>query len=63
MKIEFSTDNDAFTCHDKNDAVNRVYLQDECIYILHKIAQSIACEATCGPILDVNGNKIGEWSL
>ena len=58
MKIEFSTDNDAFRCGDDN-----VYLQDECVHILHKIAQKIAGDQTSGPILDINGNKIGEWSL
>ena len=61
MKIEFSTDNAAFRCGD--DDMDNIYLQDECVHILHKIAHDISCDKTSGVILDVNGNKIGEWSL
>ena len=53
MEIKFSTDNAAFS-DDKSI---------ECKRILEKIIKQIEDDYMCGSILDINGNKIGEWDL
>ena len=53
MKIEFKTSNAAFD--DYGDAEVR--------RILEKIATKVECGANEGSIIDINGNKIGNWSL
>lgn len=61
MKIEFSTDNDAF-CNENglpNDLSKRLGVIDILNEIKYKLSQGVSY----GPIMDVNGNKIGEWSL
>ena len=62
MKIEFSTDNDIF----KNPVTgedDHFYCKQECIRILEKIKEQVFEGKDLGQILDINGNKIGEWSL
>ena len=62
MKIEFSTDNDVF----KNPITgedDHFYCKKECIRILENIKGQVFDGRTSGLILDINGNKIGEWSL
>lgn len=54
MKIEFSTDNAAFDECGVYEEINR---------ILKAIAEDIRIGCDCGSIMDINGNKIGEWSL
>ena len=54
MKIEFSTDNAAFDEYGVYEETNR---------ILKVIAEYIRIGCDCGSIMDINGNKIGEWSL
>ena len=57
MKIEFSTDNAAFTEYG--------YLgrYEEVKRILDSITEKIRLGWEDGKILDINGNLIGEWSL
>lgn len=62
MKIEFSTDNDIF----KNPVTgedDRFYCKQECIRILEHIKGQVFEGRDSGTIMDINGNKIGEWSL
>lgn len=54
MKIEFSTDNAAFDEYGCYSEVKR---------ILDNITEKIRLGYDCGTIMDINGNKIGEWSL
>lgn len=54
MKIEFSTDNAAFEEYGKNYQI---------AVILDIIMARIKRGEIEGSILDVNGNKIGEWAL
>ena len=61
MKIEFSTDNDAFC--DENGMPNDLSKRLGVIDILNEIKYKVSHGAYNGPIMDVNGNKIGEWSL
>jgi hypothetical protein len=62
MKIEFSTDNDAF--RDPNTGEEDIDRRAiECKRILKQITFMVDCHYTSGPIMDINGNKIGEWSL
>ena len=62
MKIEFSTDSAAFKdpYTGEDDVDFRVL---ECKRILKQITFMVHCHYTEGSILDINGNKIGEWSL
>ena len=63
MKIEFSTDNAAFKDKNNSEMANDLWTREEVIRILHKIIRDIDYDYDSGPIMDVNGNKIGEWSL
>ena len=56
MKIEFDTDNAAFTEDGWSGAA-------ECARILRKIADQLDAGRIHAPIMDVNGNKIGSWDL
>lgn len=53
MKIEFNTDNAAFEdgCWEETDR------------ILKEISDKVRLGYEYGPIRDINGNKIGTWSL
>ena len=54
MKINFSTDGAAFDDWGCYEEINRIFNQ---------IAEDIRFGCDCGSIMDINGNKIGEWSL
>ena len=54
MKVEFSTSNAAFDEYGCYEEVSR---------ILKVVADNVRLGYDCGPIMDTNGNKIGEWSL
>jgi len=53
MKIEFDTDNAAFE-EDLAGEVDR---------ILRHVAHEVRVGLTTGHVRDVNGNRVGEWSL
>lgn len=53
MKIQFSTGNAAF----------EEYGDVEVRRILEKIADQVEHGHDHGSIMDINGNKIGEWSI
>jgi hypothetical protein len=63
MKIEFSTDNAAFKDEYADKMSNDMITRDEVARILSTIITRIRCGDDHGPIMDINGNKIGEWSL
>lgn len=65
MKIEFGTDNDAFVGPYENDPISKkIYKERMIINVLEKIISQIELDdMDCGSIMDINGNKIGEWSL
>jgi len=52
--LQFTTDNAAF----EGDG-----LKIEVVTILGKIAKAVCDDRFDGPIVDTNGNRIGEWSL
>ena len=54
MKIKFSTGNAAF---------DECGLYTEIKRILDNISEDIRLGCDCGSIMDINGNKVGEWSL
>lgn len=58
MNIQFSTDNDAFGGGDDSSAE-----ATECVRILIAISDSILDGETDGPVIDINGNTIGKWSM
>lgn len=63
MKIEFSTDNAAFKDDSASDMANDLCTREQVIRILQKIIRDIDYDYNNGSIMDINGNKIGEWSL
>lgn len=63
MKIKFSTDGAAFQDEYADEATNDIYTRNEVVRILRGIAANIEYGYDDGSIMDINGNKIGEWSL
>lgn len=63
MKIKFSTDNAAFKDENNSEMGNDLLKREQVIRILQKIIRDIDYDYDHGPIMDINGNKIGEWSL
>ncbi len=64
MKIEFSTDSAAFYDEYEDYLTNKDTKEREVVRILMTIINAIELDdADHGPIMDINGNKIGEWSL
>ena len=53
MKINFKTDNDAFM-QDKAQEISR---------ILEEINTKIKHGYESGNVYDINGNRVGEWSI
>ena len=54
MKIQFGTDNAAFEEYGCWEEIDR---------ILKDISDKVRLGYEYGPVRDINGNKIGEWSL
>jgi len=54
FKLEFEMGNAAFSDGEKEYEVAR---------ILKEIAEKVAFGKTEGSVADINGNKIGEWSM
>lgn len=63
MKIEFRTSGAAFRDEYADEGTNDMYTRDEILRILGLIMTQIRCGDTHKSIIDLNGNKIGEWSL
>ena len=63
MKIKFSTDGAAFHDEYEDYLTNESIKEHEVIRILKNIIDDIEIGCDCGSIMDINGNKIGEWSL
>ena len=64
MKIEFSTSGSAFQDAYADAITNKIYTEQEVIRILYTIINAIELDgADHGPIMDINGNKIGTWEL
>lgn len=53
FKLEFSTANAAFEESPEEEAAR----------ILKDVASKLVNDHTAGPIRDINGNTVGEWSL
>jgi len=53
FKIKFNADNAAFT----------VMPEEEASRILEKIAEDIRQGLVEGPVMDINGNKVGHWGF
>ena len=64
MKIEFRTSGAAFEDEYANAIDNKLIKEREVIRILHCIIFDIEIEdLDHGPIMDINGNKIGSWEM
>lgn len=64
MKIKFKTNTAAFYDEYEDYIANKMKKEEEIVRILYHIINAIELEdLDHGPIMDINGNKIGEWSL
>jgi hypothetical protein len=63
MKVQFSTEGAAFKDEYADKTMNDIYTRQETARILKKIASYIESGTNYGSVMDINGNKIGEWSL
>ncbi len=63
MKIQFSTEGAAFKDEYADEATNSIYTRSEVVRILKGIAANIEYGYDNGVLMDINGNKVGEWSL
>lgn len=63
MKIEFNTDGAAFYDEYADKTTNDIYKRDEVIRILRRIIKNIEYGYDHGPIMDINGNKVGRWEM
>lgn len=63
MKIKFNTNNAAFKDPDGVKSWDDLYKEREVTRILEIIIDKVNGGHRKGVIIDINGNKIGEWSL
>lgn len=63
MKIQFSTSGAAFQSEYEDKWTNDIHTRGEVVRILKKITAQIEDGEDYGSIMDINGNKIGSWSL
>lgn len=64
MKIEFRTSGAAFEDEYADAIDNKLLKEHEVVRILRRIIDDIEIEdLDHGPIIDINGNKIGSWEL
>lgn len=62
LKIEFTTGNAAFM-DTELEAWNREMRKLETVRILKEIIKNINNDLEYGLCMDINGNKVGEWTL
>lgn len=65
LEIKFNTNTAAFDDEDfiENGTINNYIKRKEIVRILEHIAFQIKADHNGGPIMDLNGNKIGEWKI
>lgn len=63
MKIQFSQEGAAFKDDYADETTNDIYTRQEVARILKKIASYVESGYSNGSVIDINGNKIGVWSL
>ena len=63
FKMEFTTDGTAFGSGYDPDYIQNADKIREINRIVQKVTTEIASNNHYGSIMDVNGNKIGNWSL
>ena len=65
LKIEIKTGGSAFHCEEpeENPALDKECMCSEVSRLLKKVGKQIADGECYGVIMDLNGNKVGEWSL
>ena len=62
MKITFETSSNAF-CNPFTGEEDDYYKANECMRIMQYILDKIKRGCEHGPIMDINGHRIGEWQL
>ena len=61
FNLKFTTGNAAFR-DPYNGKEDEFFERLECVRILKKITKAVEDGETHGSIMDINGNKVGEWS-
>lgn len=62
FKLEFTTSNAAFNDPFTGEE-NKADKANETVRIINRISKEISIGKTSGVVMDINGNKIGEWEL
>lgn len=63
FKVKFRTGNAAFHDDYGDTAYDLYVMQRESARIIREIADKLEKGFDCGNCMDINGNKVGEWSL
>ena len=61
MEIKFNTNTAAFG--EEHDEYPEITEKEEIVRILYKVIAEVSMFRESGPIMDINGNKVGEWKL
>lgn len=63
LKIQFRTSGAAFKDDNIDMPYDDYYKRQETVRILNDIAERISDGDTYGACMDINGNKVGDWTL
>lgn len=62
MELKIKTSGAAFCDPDTGD-YSDLYSSMECVRILQKVIDALEAGRTYGTIMDLNGNRVGQWQL
>lgn len=63
LRIEFATSNAAFAVDDPDKWARDYYRNEEIKRVLKNVCNQLDNGKTSGSCIDMNGNKIGTWSI
>lgn len=63
LRIEFTTSNAAFAVDEPDKWTRDYYRNEEIKRVLKNVCNQLDNGKTSGSCIDINGNKIGTWSI
>ena len=63
LRIEFATDNAAFEVDESDKWTRDYYRNEEIKRVLKNVCNQLDNGKTSGSCIDINGNKVGTWSI
>ena len=63
LRIEFTTSNAAFAVDESDKWTRDYYRNEEIKRVLKNVCNQLDNGKTSGSCIDMNGNKVGEWSI